>query len=385
MSKRRKFSAEFKRGAVEQASRPGVSCAQVARELGIRDSLLTRWKQEAQTAGKAAFAGTGSPRDEEVARLKRELARITKERGFFARSGDVLCQGIILRYQVIERCRDEFPVRLMCRCLRVSTSGYYDWSKRLPSARQRDNERLLGRIHALHQDSRGTLGAGRMQEDLADEGLMASRNRVARLMAAAGLQGWPRPKRRGQRAQPALTPPGVRNLLERDFSASEPETKWVTDITEIQTQQAKLYLCVVLDLFDQRIVGWSMNHRQDRQMVIRAVQMAVWQRQEQHRLILHSDRGSQFRSGDYQDYLAANGLLCSMSAVGHCGDNAACEGFFGLLKRERIYRTTYPTLDAARSDVFEYIERRHNPRMRRRRVKQDQKFSALSKQSVISG
>ena len=120
-------------------------------------------------------------------------------------------------------------------------------------------------------------------------------------------------------------------------------------------------------------------------MVIRAVQMAVWQRQEQHRLILHSDRGSQFRSGDYQDYLAANGLLCSMSAVGHCGDNAACEGFFGLLKRERIYRTTYPTLDAARSDVFEYIERRHNPRMRRRRVKQDQKFSALSKQSVISG
>ncbi|WP_401730452.1 IS3 family transposase [Stenotrophomonas muris] len=385
MSKRRKFSAEFKRGAVEQASRPGVSCAQVARELGIRDSLLTRWKREAETVGKAAFAGTGSPRDEEVARLKRELARITKERGFFARSGDVLCQGIILRYQVIERCRDEFPIRLMCRCLRVSTSGYYDWSKRLPSARQRDNERLLGRIHALHQDSRGTLGAGRMQEDLVEEGLMASRNRVARLMAVAGLQGWPRPKRRGQRAQPALTPPGVRNLLERDFSALEPETKWVTDITEIKTQQAKLYLCVVLDLFDQRIVGWSMHHRQDRQMVIRAVQMAVWQRQEQHPLILHSDRGSQFRSGDYQDYLAANGLLCSMSAVGHCGDNAACEGFFGLLKRERIYRTTYPTLNAARSDVFEYIERRHDPRMRRRRVKQDQKFSALSKQSVISG
>ncbi|HDS1187928.1 IS3 family transposase [Stenotrophomonas maltophilia] len=385
MSKRRKFSAEFKRGAVEQASRPGVSCAQVARELGIRDSLLTRWKREAQAVGKAAFVGTGSPRDEEIARLKRELARITKERGFFARSGDVLCQGIILRYQVIERCRDEFPIRLMCRCLRVSTSGYYDWSKRLPSARQRDNERLLSRIHALHQDSRGTLGAGRMQEDLVEEGLTASRNRVARLMAAAGLQGWPRPKRRGQRAQPTLTPPGVRNLLERDFSALEPETKWVTDITEIKTQQAKLYLCVVLDLFDQRIVGWSMHHRQDRQMVIRAVQMAIWQRQERHPLILHSDRGSQFRSGDYQGYLAANGLLCSMSAVGHCGDNAACEGFFGLLKRERIYRTTYPTLDAARSDVFEYIERRHNPRMRRRRVKQDQKFSALSKQSVISG
>ena len=140
---------------------------------------------------------------------------------------------------MIERCRDEFPIRLMCRCLRVSTSGYYDWSKRLPSPRQCDNERLLGRIHVLHQDSRGTLGAGRMQEDLVEEGLTASRNRVARLMALAGLQGWPRQKRRGQRAQPALTPPGVRNLLERDFSASEPETKWVTDITEIKRQQKR--------------------------------------------------------------------------------------------------------------------------------------------------
>ncbi|MBN5111558.1 IS3 family transposase [Stenotrophomonas maltophilia] len=385
MSKRRKFSTEFKRGAVEQASQPGVSCAQVARELGIRDALLTRWKREAQSRGQVAFGGTGTPRDEELARLKRELARVKKERGFFARSGDVLCQGIILRYQVIERCRDEFPVRLMCRCLRVSASGYYDWSKRLPSARERDNQRLLGRIRELHEDSRGTLGAGRMHEDLAEEGETASLNRVARLMATDGLQGWPRPKRRGQRGKPALTPPGVRNLLERDFTALEPETRWVTDITELKTRQGKLYLCIVLDLFDQRVVGWSMHHRQDRQMVIRAVQMAVWQRQGSHPLILHSDRGSQFRSGDYQRYLAANGLVCSMSAVGHCGDNAACEGFFGLLKRERVYRTNYPALDAARADVFDYIERRHNPRMRRRVARQDQKVAALLEPSVISG
>jgi Transposase and inactivated derivatives len=286
---------------------------------------------------------------------------------------------------VIERCRDEFPIRLMCRCLKVSASGYYDWSKRVPSARERDNQRLLGRIRELHEDSRGTLGAGRMQEDLAEAGEKASLNRVARLMAADSLQGCPRPNRRGQRAQPASTPPGVRNLLERDFIALEPESKWVTDITEIKTSQGKLYLCIVLDLFDQRVVGWSMHHRQDRQMVIRAVQMAVWQRQGDHEVILHSDRGSQFRSGDYQRYLAANRLVCSMSAVGHCGDNAACEGFFGLLKRERVYRSSYSTLEAARADVFEYIERRHNPRMRRRVAKQDGKFKALLQPSVISG
>lgn len=286
---------------------------------------------------------------------------------------------------MIERCRDEFPVRLMCRCLRVSTSGYYDWSKRSPSARQADNDRLLGRIRELHEDSRGVLGAGRMHEDLAAEGESAGLNRVARLMAADGLQGWPRRKRRGQRDQPGLAPPGVRNWLERDFTAREPETKWVTDITEIKTDEGKLYLCIVLDLFDHRVVGWSMHHRQDRQMVIRAVQMAVWQRQGNERVILHSDRGSQFRSGDYQNYLEAHALVCSMSAVGHCGDNAACEGFFGLLKRERVYRMRYPTLDAARADVFEYIERFHNPRMRRRQAKQDLKFSTLSQSSVISG
>jgi len=286
---------------------------------------------------------------------------------------------------VIERCRDEFPIRLMCRCLKVSASGYYEWSKRPASARQLDNERLVVRMRELHEDSRGTLGAGRMREDLAEEGETASLNRVARLMAADGLQGWPRRKRRGQRGSPAVTPPGVVNLLERDFLALEPETKWVTDITEIKTQQGKLYLCIVLDLYDQRIVGWSMHARQDRQMVIRAVQMAVWQRQGSDKVIVHSDRGSQFRSGDYQRYLTANGLICSMSAVGHCGDNAACEGFFGLLKRERIYRTSYATLDGARADVFDYIERRHNPRMRRRAAKQDQKVAALLQPSVISG
>lgn len=136
------------------------------------------------------------------------------------------------------------------------------------------------------------------------------------------------------------------------------------------------------NLVDQGVVG-AVHYLQGRQMVIRAVQMAVWQRQGCHRVILHSDRGSQFRSGAYQRYLVANGLACSMSAVDHCGDNAACEGFFGLLKRERIYRSNYPTLDAANTDVFEYNERFHNTRMQRRVAREDQKFSALLQPSVI--
>ena len=265
----------------------------------------------------------------------------------------------------------------MCRCLKVSTSGYYAWEERPASARQLDNQRLLGRIKQIHADSQGAVGAPRMHEDLTDEGETASKNRIARLMAAEGLQGWPRRKRRGQRAKPGLPVPQVQNLLERDFHAVEPETKWVTDITEIATDEGKLFLCVVIDLYSKLVLGWSMHHRQDRQMVIRAVEMAIWQRQGGWSVILHSDRGCQFRSSDYQDFLKRNTLVCSMSAVGHCGDNAACEGFFGMLKRERVYRRKYRTLEIAKADVFNYIERFHNPRMRRRLARRDLEFSGV--------
>ncbi len=274
---------------------------------------------------------------------------------------------------------------MMCRLLKVSSSGYYAWVTRPPSARQADNERLLTRIRQIHADSGGIIGAPRMHEDLTEEGETASKNRIARLMAVDRLQGWPRKKRRGQRGKPGVVPADVRNHLARDFVALEPETKWVTDITELKTDEGKLYLCVVIDLFSKRVIGWSLHHRQDRQMVIQAVEMAVWQRQGRWSVILHSDRGSQFRSSDYQRFLKRNTLICSMSAVGHCGDNAACEGFFGVLKRERVNRRRYRTRDEARADVFNYIERFHNPRMQRRVARQDQKLSTLLKPSVETG
>jgi len=265
----------------------------------------------------------------------------------------------------------------MCRCLKVSSSGYYAWEKRPPSPRQVDNDRLLGRICEIHEDSRGAIGVPRMHEDLREAGETASQNRIARLMASAGLQGWPRKKKLGLRYPPVLTPVDVQNQLQHDFAALEPEAKWVTDITELKTGDRKLYLCVVIDLFSKLVVGWSMHHRQDRQMVIRAVEMAVWQRQKSCDVILHSDRGSQFRSTDYQRFLKQNALICSMSAVGHCGDNAACEGFFDVLKRERVNRMKYPTMDVAKADLFNYIERFHNPRMRKRIAKRDMEFQAF--------
>jgi putative transposase len=286
---------------------------------------------------------------------------------------------------VIERCRSDYPVGMMCRCLEVSTSGFYAWVRRKPGPRARANAGLLERIREIHEDSKGVIGAPRMQEDLVDEGMHASVNRVARLMARAGLQGWPRRTRRRFGGKPGARPVGIENRLERDFHASEPETKWVTDITEVVTQEGKLYLCVVVDLYSKLVVGWSMHHRQDRHMVVRAVQMAVWQRQGRSEVILHSDRGGQFISGTYQKFLGGNALVSSMSAVGHCADNAACEGFFGMLKRERVHHRCYRTRDEARADLFDYLERFHNPRMRRRVARRDREFSALIKPSVETG
>ncbi len=273
----------------------------------------------------------------------------------------------------------------MCRCLKVSASGYYAWSKGDESARQRENRRLLGRIREIHQDSQGVIGAPRMHEDLSHEGETASLNRIARLMAAHGIQGWPRRKGRRAQRRPSQRPARVINHLKRQFTALEPERKWVTDITQINTREGKLYVCVVLDLYSRQVIGWSMHHRQDRQMVIRAVQMALWQRQGSGPVIVHSDRGCQFTSDDYQRFLKANALVCSMSAVGHCADNAACEGFFGMLKRERVYRRSYPTLEVAKADVFDYIERFYNPRMRRRVAVQDMKVASFLKPSVKTG
>jgi len=285
---------------------------------------------------------------------------------------------------MIERCRDAFPIRMMCRNLKVSPSGYYDWRDRPLSARARDNRRLLVRIRSLHADGDGVLGSPRIWDDLRHEGETCSLNRVARLMQVNGIQGIPQKKRWGKKTS-GDRPSGIKNHLQRDFHASEPNTKWVTDITYIDTDEGWLYLSAVLDLHLGIVVGWSMSHRQTRELVIQSVLMALWQREDRSPVILHSDRGCQFTSGEYQRFLKGHNLLCSMSAVGSCADNAAMEGFFGLLKRERANRRKCRTRAEARADVFDYIERFLNPRRRRQLEVAKQKVLLLTQPSVETG
>ena len=285
---------------------------------------------------------------------------------------------------MIQRCRGAFPIRLMCRCLRVSTSGYYGWATRPPSPRTRENARLLARMRDVHTQHDGVIGSPRMWEELRYGGERCGRHRVARLMHRAGLQGVPQ-RRRWRRKASGVPPAGTQNHLERDFTATALNTKWVTDITYIRTAEHWLYLCIVLDLYSSVVVGWSMSPRQDRQLVVQAVLMAVWQRPGRTPVILHSDRGCQFTSDEYQHFLAAHHITCSMSGVGSCADNAAAESFFGVLKRERVNRRQYRTRAEARADIFDYIERWHNPRQRRRLAFQEQGEKLLTHLSVKTG
>lgn len=223
-----------------------------------------------------------------------------------------------------------------------------------------------------------------MHEELFYAGESLSLNRVARLMATEGLQGIPQ-RRAWRRKRSGSRPVAVSNHLERDFSAAAPNERWVTDITYIRTGESWLYLAAVIDLYNNVVIGWSMIARQDRHLVLKAVLMANWQREDNSPVILHSDRETQFTSGEYQAFLRDHNVICSMSAVGHCGDNAAAEGFFGLLKRDRVRRRRYLTQAEARSDVFDYIERFHNPRMRRRVEQPMDQKRRLTKPSAVAG
>ena len=267
-----------------------------------------------------------------------------------------------MRYAVIARHHD-YPVRLMCRLLRVSPSGYYAWRGRSPSRRAVANARLVGAIRDIHAASDGVYGSPKIWDELVQRGESCGIHRVARLMRAHKIVGIPAPRRWRSR-RPGARPAGLVNHLARDFVATAPNTKWVSDITYIRTGEGWVYLAVILDLYTRRVVGWSMSNRLAREFVMRAVLMALGQRSGDGPVILHSDRGTQYTSVEYQRFLADHGIVCSMSDVGSCYDNAVAEGFFGLLKRERVNRRRYRTRAEARVDVFDYIERFYNRRRR---------------------
>ena len=268
-----------------------------------------------------------------------------------------------MRYPFIQQQQGQFSLAALCRAMQVSVSGYYTWCKRPKSQRQQHNAALTEQITSVHQESKETYGSPRIYKELHEQGLACSEKRIARLMRLSGLRGT-LPKRFVITTHSDAALPVAENLLARAFTVQTPNARWTTDITYIWTQQGWLYLAVILDLFSRRVVGWAMGSTLERSLVLSALDMALADRRPTAGLLCHSDRGSQYQSGDYQARLKENGVTCSMSRKGNCWDNAPTESFFATLKRELVYRTTFASREAARTAVFEWIETWYNRKRR---------------------
>lgn len=268
-----------------------------------------------------------------------------------------------MRFRFIHQHRTVWPVKVLCRVLQVSRSGYYAWRDRPASQQSQRRKRLTKMIQIVHAESRQTYGSPRVQRDLVALGYACSVNFVAKLMRVAGITA------KTVRKFKCTTDskhglPVAPNLLKRDFSAEKADQVWLSDITYIPTREGWLYLCSVEDLYSRRIVGWAMSPRIDSRLVVDALQMAVDRRQPAAGLIVHTDRGSQYCSDHFQRLLNKHGLRSSMSRKGDPYDNAPMESFYRTLKVELVYWEDYQTRCQARRSVIDYIERFYNRRRR---------------------
>jgi putative transposase len=268
-----------------------------------------------------------------------------------------------VKYAFISQEKVAFPVAVLCRVLAVSTSGYYASLRRPPSLRARRDRELVDKIRRSHLASKRSYGSPRVYADLQAEGQRVGRKRVARLMREHRLVA--RTRRRFRTTTDSKHAfPVAPNLLARDFTATAPDQRWVTDITFLWTQQGWLYLAVILDLFSRRVVGWATSTNIDRHLALAALDMALVKRRPQAGLVHHSDRGSTYAAHDYRQALAARGFRCSMSRTGDCWDNAVAESFFATLKREMDRADDLPSHSVAALLVGEYIDGFYNVRRR---------------------
>jgi len=268
-----------------------------------------------------------------------------------------------VKYAFIREQRDAHDISKLCTILEVSTSGYYDWVDRPESQRSQDNRRLVTQIRCHHKASWQIYGSPRIHRDLVESGECVGVNRVARLMRQTNIQSKVAKKFViTTESKHSMKPAPDR--LKRCFQTDEQNVAWVSDTTFIPTRQGWLFLAVILDLFSRQVIGWAMSNHNDRQLVSDALTMAIWRRGQVKDVIVHSDRGATYASGEYQKLLKRHQLLCSMSRKGECLDNAVAESFFSSLKTELVDHEDYHTKQEAKQSLFEYIEMFYNRRRR---------------------
>jgi putative transposase len=263
----------------------------------------------------------------------------------------------------MERCRGAYPVVLMSRVLSVSRAGFYGWLKRVPSAQAQRREAVGKALEESYYRCKCRYGAPRLTQELKARGIGCSSNYVAKLLRVRRLKALNGKGFRYVRAVESMTQV-KENVLGRDFESDGPNCKWVSDITYIRVGRGWAYLAVVLDLFSRTVVGWALDTQVRETLILEALDMATARRELSHGLLLHSDRGVQYRGNEYQHTLNDLGIVASMSRKGNCWDNAVMEAFFARLKVELIYPENYRTVDELRTGLFEYIEIFHNRQRR---------------------
>ena len=259
-----------------------------------------------------------------------------------------------MKYGFIGEQKGDFPVRILCRVMQVSTSAYYDWLGRGGDVIDSSHWQLCHRMKALFNESRHSLGSRQLMKQLRKEGFEIGRYRVRKLMKKLGLVV-KRKRRFVLTTDSNHALPVAENVLNRDFTPAQKNRVWTTDITYIWTMQGWVYLAVVIDLYSRRVVGWHIDRSMETALVSRALMMAINLRNPPEGLLHHSDRGSQYASRAYQALLQQHGIACSMSRRGNCWDNAPTERFFSSIKREWLTGNVYPTRESAVADVRAYL------------------------------
>ncbi|QHP81550.1 IS3 family transposase [Pectobacterium odoriferum] len=350
---RKQYTPEFRQEALKLAERIGVPAA--ARQLCVYESQLYNWRTKLQQQL------TSSERENELAtenaRLKRQLAEQAEELAILPKGRGILREAPEMKYVFIEKHQAEFSIKAMCRVLRGARSSWYVWLTRrhLSSSRQQFRVCCDEAIREAFFKAKQYYGAPR----LADELPMYNVKTIASSLRRQGVRAKASRKYRPVNYREHHLPVSE-NRLQQDFSASGPNQKWAGDITYLRTDEGWLYLAVVIDLWSRAVIGWSMSSRMTAQLACDALQMALWRRKHPKQVIVHTDRGSQYCSGDYQGLLKRHKLRGSMSAKGCCYDNACVESFFHSLKMECIHGERFSDWEIMRATVFNYIECDYN-------------------------
>jgi len=264
---------------------------------------------------------------------------------------------------MIDTEKKAYQTTLLCDVMQVSRSGYYSWRTREKSSRQQEYEQLIPVVQEAHRISKGTYGARRIAEEVEELGVSCGRTKAGTLMKLADVSAKQKKKFKVT-TDSKHNLPVAPNLLNREFKVDTPDQVYVSDLTYIWTQEGWLYLAVVLDLFSRQVVGWSLNRRMTKQLVMDALRMAAWRRKPGAGLLFHSDRGSQYCSTDFRKMLSGYKMISSMSRKGNCWDNSVAESFFGSLKTERVFFSNYRTREEAKRDIVDYIEMFYNSKRR---------------------